>query len=92
MRDPVNSAAVLARIPWWAWTGGIFGALYIGLSIFLVPKLGAATFIALLVTGQMLGSLAIDQVGRLGLAQRSIDLPRLTGVGLLITGAILIRR
>ncbi|WP_374308568.1 DMT family transporter [Methylocella sp.] len=91
-RDPLPAAGVAARIPWWAWTGGLFGAIFIGLAIVLVPLLGAATFIALLVAGQMLASVAFDHFGWLGLAQRPIDLPRLAGVAFLIGGVILIRR
>ncbi len=92
LRDPVPSAGVAARIPWWAWSGGLFGAIFIGLAIFLVPQLGAATFIALLVTGQMLASVAFDHFGWMGLAQRPVDLPHLAGVALLIGGVVLIRR
>ncbi|MBL6456252.1 DMT family transporter [Belnapia sp. T6] len=92
LRDPIPSVGVAARIPWWAWSGGLFGAIFIGLSILLVPQLGAATFIALLVTGQMLASVAFDHFGWLGLAQRPIDVTRLIGVALLIGGVVLIRR
>ena len=92
LRDPMPSATLAARIPWWAWSGGLFGAIFIGLAILLVPKLGAAAFIAILVTGQMLASLAFDHFGWLGLTQRPIDLPRLLGVALLIAGVVLIRR
>jgi bacterial/archaeal transporter family-2 protein len=92
LRDPLPSASVAARIPWWAWSGGLFGAIFIGLAILLVPQLGAATFIALLVTGQMLTSVTFDHFGWLGLAQRPIDVPRLIGVALLIGGVVLIRR
>ena len=69
LRDPLPSAGVPARIPWWAWSGGLFGAGFIGLAILLVPHLGAATFIALLVTGQMLASVTFDHFGWLGLAR-----------------------
>jgi len=82
----------VARIPWWSWSGGLFGAVFIALAILLVPKLGAATFIALLVAGQMLASVTLDHFGWLGLAQREIDLPRVIGVLLLIGGVVLIRR
>jgi bacterial/archaeal transporter family-2 protein len=92
LRDPIPSASVAARIPWWAWSGGLFGAIFIGLAIFLVPQLGAATFIALLLAGQMLASVTFDHFGWLGLAQRAVDPPRLIGVALLIGGVILIRR
>jgi transporter family-2 protein len=91
LRDPLPAAAV-ARIPWWAWSGGVFGAIFIALAILLVPKLGAATFIALLVAGQMLASVTLDHFGWLGLDQRPIDLPRVIGVLLLVGGVILIRR
>ncbi len=92
LRDPVPSAAVASRIPWWAWSGGLFGAIFIGLAIYLVPVLGAATFIAVLIAGQMIASITFDHFGWLGLEQRTIDLPRLTGAALLIAGVILIRR
>jgi transporter family-2 protein len=92
LRDPIPSVAVAGRIPWWAYSGGLFGAIFIGLAIFLVPQFGAATFIVLLVTGQMLASVMFDHFGWLGLAQRSIDLPRLIGIALLIGGCVVMRR
>jgi bacterial/archaeal transporter family-2 protein len=92
LQDPLPPASLTARVPWWAWSGGLFGAIFIGLAILLVPKLGAATFLALVVAGQMLASVTFDHFGLLGLAQRSFDLPRLIGVVLLIGGVILIRR
>jgi len=92
LREPLPPVGVMARIPWWAWTGGVFGAIFIGLGIVLVPKLGAATFIALLVAGQMIGSVVFDHFGWLGLAQRPVDLSRVIGVLLLIAGVVLIRR
>jgi transporter family-2 protein len=92
LREPLPSAALAARIPWWAWSGGVFGAVFIVLAIYLVPQLGAATFIALLIAGQMSASVAFDHFGWLGLPQRSADLPRLAGIVLLVAGVMLIRR
>jgi transporter family-2 protein len=91
LRDPVP-AANLARVPWWAWGGGALGFVFIALGIFLVPQIGAATFFTLVITGQMLASVAFDHFGWLGLTQRPIDAPRLIGVALLIGGVLLIRR
>ena len=92
LREPIPSAGVVARIPWWAWSGGLFGAIFIALSILVAHQLGAATLIALLVTGQMTASITIDHFGWLGLTQKPVDLARLIGVGLLIGGVVLIRR
>ena len=92
LRDPAPSASEAARLPWWVWSGGIFGAVFIALSVLLVPRLGAAAFIALLVAGQMLASVVFDHYGWMGLTQRPVDLPRLIGAALLIGGVVLIRR
>jgi len=48
LRDPVPSSATIARVPLWAWSGGVFGAIFIALSIVALPKLGGAVYIALL--------------------------------------------
>ena len=92
LREPIPSLGLVARIPPWAWTGGLFGAIFIALSIIVAHKLGAATLIALLVTGQMIAAIVLDHFGWLGLTQRPVDLLRLIGVCLLVGGVVLIRR
>ncbi|MGH9647341.1 MAG: DMT family transporter, partial [Bryobacteraceae bacterium] len=57
----------------------------------LLPRLGAATVIALIVAGQMIGSLAFDHFGLLGVPVHPANMVRLTGAALLVAGAILIR-
>lgn len=92
LREPVPTAAMAARVPWWSWTGGMFGALYIILAVILVPQLGSATFVALLVAGQLASSVAFDHYGLFGLETRPVDLSRVIGVALLVAGVVLIRR
>ena len=92
LQEPIPSVGVLTRIPWWAWSGGLFGAIFIAISILVAHQLGAAALIALLVTGQMVASIVLDHFGWLGLEPRPIDLARLIGVRLLIGGVVLIRR
>jgi transporter family-2 protein len=91
LREPMLSAATAARGSWLSWTGGIFGAIYIAVSIFLLPRLGAATVVALIVVGQMLGSLAFDHFGLLGVPQHAASPLRILGAGLLVLGVALIR-
>jgi len=91
LRDPVPSATVAARAPWWMWSGGLFGAVFIALAILLIPKIGAATFVVLLVTGQMLTALTLDHFGLLGVPVHPASLVRLAGAGFLILGVVLIR-
>ncbi|MBV9560324.1 MAG: DMT family transporter [Bradyrhizobium sp.] len=89
--DPIPSASVQAHIPWWGWSGGLFGAVFIALAILLIPWLGAATFFALLVTGQMLASLAFDHFGLLGIPVQPASPVRLLGAAFLILGVVLVR-
>jgi transporter family-2 protein len=91
IRDGVPSGGLIAKSNWWAWSGGFFGAIYIAVSILLLPRIGAAMFIALLVAGQMIGSLIFDHFGAFGLPQHSIDIPRMLGAILLVAGAVLVR-
>jgi len=91
MRDAVPAWGEIERSNWWAWTGGFFGAIYIAISIFLLPRLGAAWFVALLVAGQMVASIVFDHFGLLGVSEQSIDTPRIVGVVLLVAGVVLIR-
>ena len=85
------SGAAIARTSWLTWTGGLFGAVYVVAAILLLPRLGAATSLALFVTGQMVMSVAMDHFGILGVPQHALDLPRLIGCALLVGGVVLIR-
>jgi bacterial/archaeal transporter family-2 protein len=91
LQDPIPSLATAARIPWWSWSGGLFGAIFIALGIFLLPQLGAATFFALLIAGQMIGSMAFDHFGLLGVPVQPISTVRVAGAALLVGGVVLIR-
>ena len=91
LREPWLTGAAMSRTSWMSWTGGIFGAIYIAISILLLPRLGAALVVALIVLGQMLGALAFDHFALLGVPENPISLARLAGAALLVAGVILIR-
>ena len=90
-RLPRPSLTMAAAVPWWAWTGGCLGAAYVVLSIVLLRRLGASTVLAFVVAGQMLGALAFDQFGLMGLETRPATPLRLAGVLMLVGGVILMR-
>ena len=89
--EPRFAEAMATRTSWIAWTGGIFGAMFIGTAILMVPRLGAASVLALIVVGQMLCSLVFDHFRLLGVPQHPASLTRLGGAALLILGVSLIR-
>lgn len=57
----------------------------------MAPRLGAATTLALVVAGQMLGALIFDQVGLLGVPQHAATPGRLLGAACVVAGVLLIR-
>ena len=46
--------------PWWIYTGGVIGVIYIAATAFIVQHLGVLTFTLISVGGQLFGSLLID--------------------------------
>lgn len=90
VRSPtLPDAAALARLPWWFWTGGLLGALYVATVTVIAPRLGAATLTTLVVAGQLAMALALDHFGLVGFARRPVDLARIAGVALVVGGALL---
>lgn len=78
--------------PWWAWGAGILGAGFITASTAFGPLIGGATFLALLVAGQMTAALAIDHYGWLGFPVRAIDAWRIAGALLVVSGVFMLAR
>jgi len=76
---------------WLPWFGGIFGAIFLAITILMVPKLGAATTISLIIVGQLTLSLVMDHFGLLGLPIQPVSAIKMLGAGFLILGVILIR-
>ena len=90
-REQIPSWKLMASTPWWAWSGGILGGVFILLVILLLPSLGAATLLALVVAGQMSAAVVMDHFGAFGLTQHSVSISRLLGVALIIAGVVLIK-
>jgi transporter family-2 protein len=82
----------VGTVPGWAWLGGLLGAAYVASTTVLGPRLGAAAMLALVLAGQMVAALAVDQFGVLGFPQSAVTPGRLLGAVLVIVGALLIVR
>jgi transporter family-2 protein len=88
---PWPTSSRIARTSWLSWTGGLFGATFIGISAVMVPRLGAATTLTLIVAGQMLGSLIFDQVGLMSVPEHPLTALRLVGAACVVAGVVLVR-
>lgn len=91
LRPPVPGAAALRETPWWNWIGGPLGALIVLAGAALAPRLGAALFIASVVAGQLICSLALDHFGLMGLAQQALTPGRVLGAALVVAGVVCVK-
>jgi transporter family-2 protein len=81
----------LRAMPWWGWLGAACAATYVTATFLLIPEIGAATTVALTVTGQQLASALIDHNGLFRLPRRPMSVPRLSGLALLVAGSVLVQ-
>jgi transporter family-2 protein len=84
--------AATRGLPWYAWIGGLYGAVFVVAAAWGVPRLGVALTITLMVAGQLLFSLVLDHFGALGVPRQPLTLGRFAGVALVLAGVLLVRR
>ena len=82
----------LSQTPPHLFLGGILGAIFVGSSLYLIPRMGATALIGAFITGQLIGSVLIDHFGFLGLNSQPVSFTRLLGVFLLFAGLFLVVR
>jgi transporter family-2 protein len=89
-RQTVSWAGV-AGAPWYAWLGGICGAVSLTVIILTYPKLGPGLGFGLVVAGQLLVSLVLEHFGILVTQPHPISVLRVLGLALVLGGVELIR-
>jgi transporter family-2 protein len=80
------------RAPWWALVGGLLGAFYVTVALRTVGTLGASGLTAIVVTGQLAVSVAVDRFGLFGVTRQHIGASRIVGLVLLLSGVALVVR
>jgi transporter family-2 protein len=91
MQAAPPSLQTIGKVPWWCWLGGTMGAGLVLSGIFLAHRLGAGTFVACIILGQLTASVVCDHYGLVGFPVHHISLQRILGIGLLTGGVVLIR-
>jgi transporter family-2 protein len=81
-----------SQVPWWLWSGGLIGAFYVTANIVLIPRLGAAQTISLILAGQMIASILIDNYGLFNVPVHSLNIPRIIGALLIVGGVAIIQK
>jgi len=82
----------LAKLPWYAWMGGLYGATYVAIAAYAAPRIGLASLITIGIAGQIVSAMWLDHVGALGLPRDPFSLVRFAGAALVVVGVVLVRR
>ncbi len=85
------SQEVLSEVPWYLYTGGLLGIIYVTTVLTLIPRIGVANVLLAIFVGQMFVSMAADHFGWLNTPINSMTLTRAGGCLLLIAGLYLVQ-
>jgi transporter family-2 protein len=75
------------NLPWYALGAGSMGLIVVAGVSFMIPRVGVATAITLIIAGQLVISSILDHYGLLGVHMRHIDAQRLIGLIVVFLGA-----
>jgi len=79
-------------VPWYALAAGSLGVVVLSAVSYTIPRIGVATTVTLIVTAQLILGALLDHFGLLGASVRSLDPPRIIGMGVLFLGTWLMVR
>jgi transporter family-2 protein len=82
----------LGKAPWYLYSAGFIGVLFVTTLLALIPKIGALKVLAAIVVGQLLVSAVIDHFGLLHVPVVALGPNRIAGMLLLMAGLYLIQR
>ena len=88
----VGDYAKLADTPWWAFLGGLGGAVFIYAMLSTTQKVGAGVFLSLTVTAGVVTSVALDHFAAFGVDRHPAGIGRIAGVVLMMAGVGLIAK
>lgn len=74
-------------LPWYALAAGSMGLIVVAGVSFLIPRVGVASAIILIIAGQLLISSLLDHYGLLGVQVRHMDIQRILGLVIVFLGA-----
>lgn len=89
-RGPWPGADRIMSVPWWAWAGGMLGAIVVLAQLSVSEQIGAAAFLACVVTAGVIGSVLLDHLGLVGFERHPAGRYRIAGGFLMIVGVTLV--
>ena len=89
---PLPTLEGISTMPWWAPLAGLTGAVAVFAGLALIDKLGAGPVNGLIITANLLASLAIDHFGLMNMPVHALNVWRIIGGAFMTVGIILISR
>jgi transporter family-2 protein len=88
---PVYGAPTLAqiwRVPLFNYASGLIVCFYALSATVIIPRFGAASFVAFILIAQLVTSALVDQFGWFGMPQRPVDALRFAGLAIIAAGIL----
>jgi bacterial/archaeal transporter family-2 protein len=82
----------LARVPWWAWFGGLLSMVSTVATLVLAKRMGSLFFTAATVTCTLLCSVLLDHLGWVGFTVHPLNPGRVIGCVFLMAGVFLVSK
>ena len=79
------------KSPWWMWSGGVLGALYVLGNAWISPQIGTGTAVVVGLLGLMTAGLMIDQFGILQAAKKPVCWQQIVCLIVMFAGVCVIR-
>ena len=74
------------QAPWYALGAGVLGIAVISALVYMVPRIGVASAVILVVAGQFSTAMVLDHFGAFGVTAQPVTLQRLAGIALVFAG------
>ena len=80
------TAAQLGSAPLASYASGLLIGFYALSATVIIPRFGAASFVAYILVAQILTSAIVDQFGLFGMGKRPLDMTKLVGMAVIVAG------
>ena len=78
--------------PWWAYLGGLFGAVFVVATLVAAPQIGVTVTFVAAITGQIILSSLVDRFGWFGVTPIELSWQRVAALLLILTSLVLLLR
>ena len=82
----------LKEAPAYSWLGGILGAFYVTVIVLAFPKIGPGLTYGLVVAGQLLTSMIMENFQIMGTPHQPISIGRVAGMAMIVGGVVIMKK